>query len=125
MIVGIGSDIARIARFETAVARHGERFAARILGPAEHESWVSRHRSPAYLAKRFAAKEAFVKALGLGLRAGMQWREIQVLNDALGKPVLELAGEAKRFFEQSGAQSAYVSISDEAEYALAFVVLER
>ncbi|MFI0471119.1 holo-ACP synthase [Halomonas sp. HMF6819] len=124
MIVGIGSDIARIARFDTAVARHGERFAARILGPLEHENWVSRHRSPAYLAKRFAAKEAFVKALGLGLRAGMQWREIQVLNDSLGKPVLELAGEARRLFEQSGAQSAHVSISDEAEYALAFVVLE-
>ncbi|WP_447895893.1 MULTISPECIES: holo-ACP synthase [unclassified Vreelandella] len=125
MIVGIGSDIARVARFETAIERHGERFAARILGADEHARWLEKNRPVAYLAKRFAAKEAFVKALGLGLRAGMQWRDIQVLNDALGKPALSLSGEAQRLFEQSGAQTAHITLSDEAEYALAFVVLER
>ncbi|MFG6666365.1 holo-ACP synthase [Halomonas sp. HNIBRBA4712] len=125
MIIGIGSDIARIARFDTAMARHGERFAARILGPDEFERWVAKERPAAYLAKRFAAKEAFVKALGLGLRAGMQWRDIQVLNDALGKPMMALDGQAQALFEQSGAQTAHVTLSDEADYALAFVVLER
>lgn len=125
MIVGIGSDIARVARFETAMQRHGERFAKRILGADEQRRWVEKDRSAAYLAKRFAAKEAFVKALGLGLRNGLQWRDIQILNDALGKPSLTLSGEAKRLFDQCGARSAHVSISDEVEYALAFVVLER
>ncbi|NGO90941.1 MAG: holo-[acyl-carrier-protein] synthase, partial [Halomonas sp.] len=79
----------------------------------------------AYLAKRFAAKEAFVKALGLGLRQGMQWGDIQVLNDALGKPGLHLHGEAQRLFAASGAATAHITLSDEAEYAVAFVVLER
>ncbi|WP_447556263.1 holo-ACP synthase [Vreelandella sp. EE22] len=124
MIVGIGSDIARVARFETALMRHGERFAARILGTQEHAHWLEKNRPVAYLAKRFAAKEAFVKALGLGLRSGMQWREIQVLNDPLGKPVLSLSGEAQRLFSESGARTGHVTLSDEAEYAIAFVVLE-
>ncbi|MCB8890091.1 holo-ACP synthase [Vreelandella malpeensis] len=124
MILGIGSDIARVARFETAMARHGERFARRILGEREYVHWVDKGRPAAYLAKRFAAKEAFVKALGLGLRAGMQWRDIQVLNDALGKPELVLDDEALRLFRQRGARTAHVTLSDEAEYAVAFVVLE-
>ncbi|ATH79090.1 MULTISPECIES: holo-ACP synthase [Halomonadaceae] len=125
MIVGIGSDIARVARFSQALERHGERFAERILGQQEQQVWRAKGCPVAYLAKRFAAKEAFVKALGLGLRQGMQWGDIQVLNDALGKPGLHLHGEAQRLFAASGAATAHITLSDEAEYAVAFVVLER
>ena len=103
MIVGIGSDIARIERFKQAVKRHGPRFAQRILGP----------------------EEAFVKALGLGLRAGMQWGEIQVLNDGLGKPYLVVEGKAERLLSEAGVTASHITLSDEAEYAVAFVVLER
>lgn len=125
MIVGIGSDIARVERFSRAVLRHGPRFAARILGGEEQAIWHQKGEPVAYLAKRFAAKEAFVKALGFGLRRGMQWTEIQVVNDALGKPRLQLSGEAQRLFQASGATAAHVTLSDEADYAVAFVVLER
>lgn len=125
MIVGIGSDIARVERFRQAVLRHGPRFAQRILGPEEQSVWQSKGQATAYLAKRFAAKEAFVKALGLGLRQGMQWGDIQVINDTLGKPSLKLTGEAQRLFLASGATVAHITLSDEADYAVAFVVLER
>ena len=125
MIVGIGSDIARIERFKRAVKRHGPRFAQRILGPEEHVVWLQKAQPAAFLAKRFAAKEAFVKALGLGLRAGMQWGEIQVLNDGLGKPYLVVEGKAERLLLEAGVTNSHITLSDEAEYAVAFVVLER
>ncbi|MCL5424645.1 MAG: holo-ACP synthase [Gammaproteobacteria bacterium] len=125
MIVGIGSDIARIERFARAMQRHGPRFALRILGPDEHAVWLQKAQPAAFLAKRFAAKEAFVKALGLGLREGMQWCDIQVLNDALGKPHFLLSGEADRLMKVAGVTASHVTLSDEADYAVAFVVLER
>lgn len=125
MIVGIGSDIARIERFTRALQRHGPRFAQRILGPDEHALWLQKSQATAFLAKRFAAKEAFVKALGLGLRQGMQWSDIQVLNDALGKPYFLLTGEAERLLKAAGVTASHITLSDEAEYAVAFVVLER
>ncbi|MBP5981104.1 MAG: holo-ACP synthase [Halomonas sp.] len=125
MIVGIGSDIARVARFTQAMERHGPRFAKRILGVDEYATWQQKGEPTAYLAKRFAAKEAFVKALGLGLRGGMQWGDIQVINDNLGKPYLQLSNEAKRLMQASGATTSHVTLSDEAEYAVAFVILER
>ena len=90
----------------------------------EQAVWQEKGQAVAYLAKRFAAKEAFVKALGLGLRQGMQWGDIQVLNDALGKPSLKLSGEAQRRFTASGATAAHITLSDEADYAVAFVILE-
>lgn len=124
MIVGIGSDIARIERFARALQRHGIRFAQRILGPEEQAVWQAKGQDIAYLAKRFAAKEAFVKALGLGLREGMRWGEIQIVNTPLGKPCLLLSGEAQRLFHASGASASHITLSDEAEYAVAFVVLE-
>jgi len=125
MIVGIGSDIARVGRFEQAMTRHGERFAQRILGPEEQQMLVSHAQPAGYLAKRFAAKEAFVKALGSGLRHGIQWGDIQVLNDHLGKPCLQLDGLAKVYAQKLEVSAMHVSLSDEADYALAFVILER
>ena len=125
MIVGMGSDITRVVRFENALARHGQRFAKRLLGPDELGCFM-RHAQPVgYLAKRFAAKEAFVKALGSGLRQGLQWQDIQVLNDDLGKPYLVLGGVARTQADTLGVNAMHISLSDEAEYALAFVILER
>ncbi len=124
MILGVGTDIARVARFEAAQARHGERFAARLLGDDELASYRQRGRPAAFLAKRFAAKEAFVKALGTGLRHGMRWTEIQVVNDALGRPALDLAGRARELAEAEGVRNLHLSLSDEAAFAVAFVVLE-
>ncbi|WP_027966590.1 holo-ACP synthase [Halomonas halocynthiae] len=125
MIVGIGTDVARIARFERAVARHGERFIARILGTAERRDFAERGQPPAFLAKRFAAKEAFVKALGTGLRHGISWQEIQVSNDALGRPVLVLSGKAQESATAAGVNVTHLSLSDETDVAIAFVVLEN
>ncbi|XKF14487.1 holo-ACP synthase [Halomonas sp. BLK-85] len=125
MIIGIGSDIARVGRFEQAMTRHGKRFSQRILG-LEEQRVLDSHAQPAgYLAKRFAAKEAFVKALGTGLRHGIQWADIQVLNDRLGKPYLQLDGLARAQVQTLEVSAMHVSLSDEADYALAFVILER
>ncbi|MAR70843.1 MULTISPECIES: holo-ACP synthase [Halomonas] len=125
MILGIGTDIARIERFDAAIARHGARFAERILGPLEAERYTEAPRPSAFLAKRFAAKEAWLKALGTGLRHGMRWTEIQVVNDPLGRPELVVSGEALRLADQAGVGACHLSLSDESDVALAFVVLER
>lgn len=124
MILGVGTDLAKIARFEAALARHGARFPARILGELELAQWHQRNDKAAFLAKRFAAKEAFVKALGVGLRHGMRWGEIQVINDALGRPLLQLSGRAGELAEAAGVRTPHLSLSDEAGLALAMVVLE-
>ncbi|WP_136247029.1 holo-ACP synthase [Halomonas borealis] len=124
MILGVGTDIARVARFEKAQVRHGDRFARRVLGVDELADYRQRGAPPAFLAKRFAAKEAFVKALGTGLRHGMRWTEIQVANDALGRPTLMLVGRARELAEAEGIKKLHLSLSDEAEFAVAFVILE-
>ncbi|WP_168014173.1 holo-ACP synthase [Halomonas salinarum] len=124
MILGIGTDIARVGRFEIAMARHGDRFAARLLGGHELSRLAEHGQPAAYLAKRFAAKEAFVKALGTGMRQGMRWSDIQVVNDSLGRPSLTLSGQAQILAERLGVTGMHLSISDEAELALALVVLE-
>ncbi len=124
MILGIGTDIARVVRFEAAMARHGPRFAQRILGDAERAQLAGRQDKAAFLAKRFAAKEAFVKALGSGLRHGMRWTEIQVVSDALGRPGLALSGKAQELACAAGVRRLHLSLSDEAELALAMVLLE-
>ncbi|WP_043526631.1 holo-ACP synthase [Litchfieldella xinjiangensis] len=124
MIVGIGTDLARVARFADAMARHGDRFPRRILGEIEYARFMEHPAPSAFLAKRFAAKEAFVKALGLGLRQGMRWTDIQVSNDTLGRPSLMLTGEADRLAQRAGVARVHLSLSDEEEFACAFVVLE-
>ncbi|NWN81496.1 MAG: holo-ACP synthase [Halomonas sp.] len=124
MILGIGTDIARVARFDAALSRRGERLTRRLLGEVERER-MRHHAAPvAFLAKRFAAKEAFVKALGIGLRQGMRWTEIQVVNDGLGRPSLLLSGKAHELALAAGVRGTHLSLSDEEEFAVAFVVLE-
>lgn len=129
MIFGIGTDIVQISRIEAALARHGDRFAEKILGPQELEKYRQRKakvelRGIRFLATRFAAKEAFSKALGLGMHMPMTWRAVQTLNSPGGKPVAVPSGALKGWMEQRGL-SAQVSITDEAEYALAFVIVEK
>ncbi|MET3129765.1 holo-[acyl-carrier protein] synthase [Oxalobacteraceae bacterium GrIS 1.11] len=129
MIYGIGTDICQIPRIEAALARHGERFAAKILGPQELEKYHARSAKNAvrglrYLATRFAAKEAFSKAIGLGLHMPMTWPAAQMLNAPSGKPMIVCSGVLQDFMLLHRL-NAQVTISDEAEYAVAFVIVEQ
>lgn len=128
MIYGIGADICDIRRIAATLARRGERFATKVLGPHEIEVYRARHakvpaRGLRYLATRFAAKEAFSKAIGLGLRMPMTWRACELVKAASGKPEIKLHGALAAWFEARGLH-AHVSVSDETDYAAAFVVVE-
>lgn len=124
MIRGIGVDIVKVDRIEQAVERWGYRFLKRIFTAAEIERCQQRARPAQCLALRFAAKEAFAKALGLGMRKGLRWRDIEVVHDHLGKPDLLLYNQAQRLLEAMEASRTWLSLSDERESALAVVVLE-
>lgn len=124
MIRGIGVDIVKVDRIERAVERWGDRFLKRIFTPAEIERCQQRARPAQCLALRFAAKEAFAKALGLGMRKGLRWRDIEVVHDHLGKPDLLLHNQAQRLLEAMEASRTWLSLSDERESAVAVVVLE-
>jgi holo-[acyl-carrier protein] synthase len=132
MIYGIGTDIVLIARIRSLQARWGDRLARRVLGPDELVEYHRRHsrgtpgpeRAARYLAKRFAAKEAFSKAIGLGLRGPMTLLSLQVLNDRRGKPVAVPRKALEPWLRERGL-IAHVSISDEIDSALAFVVVEQ
>jgi holo-[acyl-carrier protein] synthase len=129
MIYGIGTDICDIRRIRAALERNGERFAARILSDAELELWRTRtakvaERGVRYLATRFSAKEAFSKAICLGMRMPMTWRLCEIAKAPSGKPSVVLHGVLKEWFEAKGL-IAQVSLSDETDYAVSFVVVER
>jgi holo-[acyl-carrier protein] synthase len=124
MIFGVGTDVVEIERIKGALERHGERFALRILCPPELERF-KRHRLPAnYLAKRFAAKEAFTKALGTGIKSPANWHGVWVRNLASGKPVLEYSDALAALLKKRGITSAHLSLSDERGVAFATVILE-
>ncbi|MRW93249.1 holo-ACP synthase [Duganella sp. FT80W] len=129
MIYGIGTDICKIPRIEEALARHGDRFAKKILGPQEFEKYLARKaknpvRGIRFVATRFAAKEAFAKAIGLGIRMPMTWPAAQMLNHPSGKPMIVCSGVLQEFMEKNKL-SVQVTVSDEAEYAVAFVIVEQ
>ncbi len=128
VIYGIGTDMILITRLQAALERHGDRFAERILGPEEMQRYLHRKakvplRGLRYFGTRFAAKEAFSKALGLGMRMPMTWRSMQLLNAPSGKPEVVCTGKLKDHMERLGLK-AQASVTDEAEYALAFVIIE-
>ncbi|HRL21006.1 holo-ACP synthase [Alcaligenes sp. SDU_A2] len=128
-IAGIGTDLIRIERIERALARHGERFVARILGEQERIVYARRAaRDPArgirYLATRFAAKEAFSKAIGLGMHMPMAWSRMQTLNAPGGKPVVCLSESLQSWYDARFG-TAHISLTDESDLAMAFVVLEH
>ena len=124
MIYGIGTDIVEVSRIEASIAQFGDDFAKRILAESEYPSYQESHIKPRFLAKRFAAKEAFSKALGTGLRAPATFQNIAVSHDDLGKPILLLAPELQRFLNGKNIVKTHISISDEKNLAAAFVVLE-
>lgn len=125
MIYGIGTDIVRVARMRRNLERYGERFAARILTPAELEEFRRDPRPAHFLAKRFAAKEAAAKAMGLGFRGGLQLSHIGVAHDPGGRPMLRFDGYAAEFIRRHGITAAHLSVADEQDHAIAFVTLGR
>jgi holo-[acyl-carrier protein] synthase len=129
VIYGIGTDVCDIRRIRASVERHGERFAQKILSEAELATWKMRsqrwpERGLRYLATRFSAKEAFSKAIGLGMRMPMTWRHCEVLNLPSGKPSIVLHGELKTWFAAQGL-TAHITVTDETDYAASFCVVEK
>ena len=124
MIYGVGTDVVEIDRIRKALARFGDRFARRILCQSELERFQS-HRLPAnYLAKRFAAKEAFTKALGTGIHAPANWHGLWVTNLRSCKPILEFSAPLRNLLDKRKITQAHVSLSDEKGVAFATVILE-
>ncbi|MFD2272267.1 holo-ACP synthase [Undibacterium arcticum] len=130
MIYGIGTDIIKIARIEAALARNGERFAQKILGPQEMEknTCSARPRSKradcAFWLPVSLPRKRFSKAIGLGMRMPMHWRAMQTLNAPGGRPVVVTSGALEEFMQENKLK-AQVSITDEEEYAVAFVIVEK
>lgn len=128
MIFGIGTDICDLRRMAALVARRGDRFAERVLGPTELQVYHARRqrlasRGLSYLATRFSAKESFSKAIGLGLHMPMTWRACEILNHASGQPYVQLHGALAEWC-QARRLIAHVTLSDETDYVVSFVVLE-
>ena len=129
MIHGIGTDICDIRRIRASFERHGDRFAEKILSVGELAVWRRRtarwpERGLRYLATRFSAKEAFSKAIGLGMRLPMHWRLCEIANRPSGEPMIVLHGGLKTWFEAQQL-TAHITVTDESEYAASFCVVER
>jgi holo-[acyl-carrier protein] synthase len=128
MIFGIGTDLCDVRRITATLERRGVRFAERVLGPSELQVFHARRtraeaRGLRYLATRFSAKEAFSKAVGLGIRMPMTWRSCEILNHPSGQPYIRLTGALADWFDARGLQ-AHVTVTDESDYAASFVVVE-
>lgn len=128
MIYGVGTDVCDVRRIAATLARRGDRFAERVLGPRELEVFHARRqraeaRGVRFLATRFSAKEAFSKAVGMGLHMPMTWRSCEILNESSGKPFVRLHGALAEWFGERRLR-AHVSVSDETDYATSFVVVE-
>lgn len=129
MVYGIGTDICDVRRIRDSLARHGDRFAEKVLTEAELRTWRERtarwpERGLRYLATRFSAKEAFSKAIGLGMRMPMTWRACEVAKLPSGQPTIVLHGALKEWFEARGLV-AHLSVTDETDYAASFCVVEK
>jgi holo-[acyl-carrier protein] synthase len=129
MIYGIGTDICDVRRIKTSLDKHGERFAQKILSEAELITWQQRtarwpERGVRYLATRFSAKEAFSKAIGLGMRMPMTWRLCEIAKLPSGEPRIVLHGSLKEWFDAKQLK-AHITVTDESDYAASFCVVER
>ncbi len=125
MIFGIGTDIVSVERMRRNIDRFGRRFSERILSADEQAGYEATRKRAHFLAKRFAAKEAAVKAMGTGFRDGIALRDIHVSHDHLGKPVLNFEGVAEQFLRRHDIDAVHLSLADEDRYAIAFVTLMR
>jgi holo-[acyl-carrier-protein] synthase len=129
VIYGIGTDICDVRRIKASLERHGDRFAAKVLSDGEFATWKARsarwpERGVRYLATRFSAKEAFSKAIGLGMRMPMTWRLCEVAKEPSGKPAIVLHGVLKEWFEARHLV-AHITVTDETDYAASFCVVEH
>jgi len=123
MIFGIGTDIVHIKRMRDSLEKYGDKFARRILTQREFSEFANKQNKAAYLAKRFAAKEATAKAMGTGFSNGLSLQHIGVINDNAGKPELELLEVAEKFLRDNKIKQTHLSLADEKDYAVAFVTL--
>ena len=122
MIVGVGVDILDVRRVQKSLARFGERFTDKVLCAGEHRS-LSGSQLKAYLARQFSAKEAVSKALGTGMRSGVHFKNIEIARKESGAPLVKLTGEAKSRAKELGVSDIYISMSDERDYAIAYVIV--
>jgi holo-[acyl-carrier protein] synthase len=125
MIFGIGIDLVNVSRIEEVLGRWGDRFINRVFTAAESGVCLKRAFPPSSFALRFAAKEAFSKALGLGMRKGLRWRDIEVFHHPGGRPGLRVYGRCSEICREEGIIHIHLSLSDEGEYGAATVVLEQ
>jgi holo-[acyl-carrier protein] synthase len=125
VILGIGVDMVDIRRMRTGIERFGERFAVKLLSDQELDEFRAAVDPAAFLAKRFAAKEALVKAMGMGFREGIQHRQISVAHTPAGQPRFNCQGKISVVLSEQGVSVCHLSITDEKNYAVAYVVLER
>ncbi len=124
MILGIGVDLVLVGRMNEALGRHGRRFAERLLTVEELREFDAHPQAARFLAKRFAVKEAFAKALGMGMRSPLRWSWVGTVHDALGAPRLHFHPELATWLQSRGVTQTHVSITDEQQQAMAFVILE-
>lgn len=125
MISGVGTDIVQVVRIRQSIEQFGDDFARRILVSDELIEYQQSKQPIHFLAKRFAIKEAAAKALGTGFRQGVSWQHIHVMHDVLGAPQLHFYDKAAEIVAIQSVKSAHVSVADEHDYVVAFVVLEK
>lgn len=125
MVFGIGIDLVQIKRIEKAMQRWGERFMKKVFTPTEIAYCEKKRRAAANYAARFAAKEAFVKALGIGMRRGVHWRDIEVDRGPLGKPILKISGRAREICQKEKIKGIFLSLTHDQDYSSALVILEK
>ncbi len=124
MIIGIGIDIIEAKRIKGAIDKN-KRFLSRVYTENEIGYCSGMKLSELHYAARFSAKEAFIKAIGTGFRYGIKWTDIEIINDELGKPMINLYGKAKEIFHNKGGKRIYVSLSHSKEYGSAVVIIEK
>lgn len=124
-IVGLGTDLARVERFRSFVAKKKAALLGRLFTRGEREYCLVKKDPAPHLAARFAAKEACLKAFGLGWREGISWHDMEVVPDELGRPDLQLTGRAAEIASRKGVEVVHLSYSHDGDYAVAVVVLER
>jgi holo-[acyl-carrier protein] synthase len=124
MIYGIGIDLVMVKRIEEALKRWGERFQRKVFTAYEIDYCLQKRNPAPNFAARFAAKEAFAKALGLGMRRGVHWKDVEVQRGPLGKPLLRLSGRALEICQQEKIEALFLSLTHDHEYSSAVVVLE-
>lgn len=123
-IAGVGTDLCRVSRFQDFLDRGKQALIERLFTVGERDYALAKKSAAAHLAARFAAKEAFLKALGLGLRDGLSWQDVEVVRDTLGKPSLQLSGRAAEIVAERRLKATHLSYSHDGDYAVATVILE-